>query len=248
MAVHSDGSIWPLAAHRARTAPSLPYLTSIDHEGMRTELSGTSMLNAVAKTAGALAAEAELEPGARIAMHLPWHWQRVVWTLAAWTAGAVIVEQGDAQHCELVVADFESALAFTEWSEPWVVSMHPLGLVDQSLPSSVIDATSLCRMQPDALLVEPASGDGPALQLRDGTTVTRLEALTWVDERGAADSRLLMNRRSAAGPAAWLLPALHPLLGSGAVILCDEADPELTAQREGATEVWSGLLADVDDA
>ena len=189
MALQPDGAIWPLIVQRARTQPSLPYLTSIDHEGMRTELSGTSLLNAVAKTAGALVTEADLEPGARIAMHLPWHWQRVAWTLAAWTVGAVVVEQGDAQQCDL--------------------------------------------------LVPPASGDGPALELRDGSAMTRVRALEWVVENDGTDSRLLLNRNQTDDLAPWLMPALHPLVGSGAVILCDGQDSAVTAQREGATRIWS---------
>lgn len=205
---------------------------------MRTELSGTSLLNAIAKTSGALVTEADLEPGARMAMHLPWHWQRVVWTLAAWTVGVVVVEQGDPSDCALLVADLHSAQGFVERVEPWVVSLHPLGLVDKGLPNTVVDATSLCRMQPDALLVEPATGDGPALELSDGTALTRLEALAWALAHDGSDARILVNHASAEGLAPWLLPTLHPLVGAGAVILCDGQDSEQTARQEGATRIW----------
>lgn len=238
MPPHIDGSIWPLVVHRARTQASLPYLTSIDDAGMRTELSGTSMLNAIAKTAGALVTEAELEPGSRIAMHLPWHWQRVVWSLAAWTVGAIVVEHGDPANCELLVADMNAALPFTEACEPWVVSLHPLGLVEKGLPNTVVDATSVCRMQPDALLVEPANGDGPALELSDGSALTRVQALEWTTNQDGTEARILLDRIAASSKAAWLLPSLHPLIGTGAIILGDGQDPEQTAQREGATRIW----------
>ncbi len=238
MAPQTDGSIWPLLVHRARTQPSLPYLTSIDREGMRTELSGTSVLNAIAKTSGALVTEAELEPGARIAMHLPWHWQRVVWSLAAWTVGVVIVEHGNPAECDLVVADLHSALPFVEDFEPWVVSLHPLGLVEANLPYTVVDATSLCRMQPDALLVTPASGDGSALELSDGSALTRVQALEWTVISDGSEARLLVNHAAVEGFAAWLLPSLHPLVGAGAVILCDGQDSEQLATQEGATRIW----------
>lgn len=238
MALQSDGSIWPLVLQRARTQPSLPFLTSIDRDGMRTELSGTSLLNAIAKTAGALVTEAELEPGARIAMHLPWHWQRTVWTLAAWTVGVVVVEGGDPAQSELLVADLQAALPFTESCEPWVVSLHPLGLVDKDLPNTVIDATGLCRMQPDALLVEPAAGDGPALVLSDGSDLTRLQALEWAMANAAGDARILLNRTATTGLAAWVIPTLHPLVSAGAVILCDGQDSEQIAGQEGASQIW----------
>ncbi|MDP2014662.1 MAG: TIGR03089 family protein [Actinomycetota bacterium] len=238
MALQSDGSIWPRVVQRARSQPSLPFLTSINHDGMRTELSGTSVLNAIAKTSGALVTEAELEPGARMAVHLPWHWQRVVWTLAAWTVGVVVVEHGDPSDCDLLVASAQSALPFTERCEPWVVSLHPLGLVDKGLPNTVVDATILCRMQPDALLVDAATGDGPAIELSDGSTLTRLQALDWAIAQDGSDARILMNHASANGLAAWLLPPLHPLVGAGAIILCDGQDSEQTAKQEGATRIW----------
>jgi len=237
MAPALDGSIWPLLLHRARSQPSLPFLTSIDRDSMRTELSGTSLLNAIAKTSGALVTEAELEPGSRIAMHLPWHWQRVVWSLAAWNVGVELVVAGDPAQCDLLVADARSALAFTDQCEPWVVSLHPLGLAERGLPSTVVDATSLCRMQPDALLVDPVVGDGAALALQDGRALSRLELLDWAGEQDGTDSRILIDR-SSQELAGWAIPALHPILTAGAVVMCDGQDLAQTAEQETVTRIW----------
>ncbi|MFA7324919.1 MAG: TIGR03089 family protein [Candidatus Nanopelagicales bacterium] len=234
-----DGAIWPLIQRRARLHSSQPFVTSIDADGFRTELSGTSLSNAVAKTAGALADEAGLEPGARIAMHLPWHWQRVTWTLAAWTVGAVVAVDGDVGTADLVVTDRSNAAALAEVDEPWVVSLHPLGLVEQGLPSTVVDATGLCRMQPDALLIEPATGDGLALELPSGQQFTRVQGADWVRGQLAdADARLLIDRLGDDDPAAWLIATLLPLLGSGAVVITDGGDIAAIATQEGATRIW----------
>ena len=183
MARQFDGALWPLLNQRVRSFSGQPFLTSIDADGMRTELSGVTVLNAVAKNAGALVDEGDLAPGSTIAMHLPWHWQRITWTLAAWTIGAVVVPFGDVTTADLVITDRTTALSLPDADEPWVVSLHPLGLVEAGLPSSVIDATGLSRMQPDALLVEPATGDGPSLVLND-THLSRSDAMNCALSRG----------------------------------------------------------------
>lgn len=240
MAAHSDGSTWPLIVQRARALPSQPCLTSIAADGARTELSGTSLLNAVAKSAGALADEGDLVPGSTLALRLPWHWQRVVWTLAAWTIGAVIAPAMDPAAADLVVTDRRDADRLPAGVEPWVISLHPLGLVDRDLPPTVIDATGLARMQPDALLVEPADGDGPALVVADGRSFTRTEALQWAAQAvPEADARVLVDRQPDDTAAAWLLAPLVPLLGHGAVVMVDGADLAIAADQEGTTRTWA---------
>ena len=238
MAGQFDGALWPLINQRVRNFSGQPFLTSVDAEGMRTELSGVTLLNAVAKNAGALIDEADLEPGSTIAMHLPWHWQRITWTLAAWTIGAVVVPFGDVSTADLVITDRTSVETLGDLDEPWVVSLHPLGLVEAGLPSNVIDATGLSRMQPDALLVEPATGDGSALALAD-ITFTRVAALDWVaDQLPSRSDRVLINDPAMDATGAWLIPPLFPLLGSGAVIMTNTTDPSTIAQQEGVTQIW----------
>ena len=238
MAGQFDGALWPLLNQRVRSFSGQPFLTSIDSDGMRTELSGVTVLNAVAKNAGALVDEADLEPGSTIAMHLPWHWQRVTWTLAAWTIGAVVIPSGDVTSADLVVTDRVTALTLNDADEPWVVSLHPLGLVEAGLPSSIVDATGLSRMQPDALLVPPASGDGLALVL-EGIPYSRSEALQWVGSSIPSTSdRVLMNAPASDALGAWFIPTLFPFLGSGAVVMTNTSDATAIAQQEGITSIW----------
>lgn len=238
MPPESDGAVWPLIVQRARLQPSQPCITSIAADGARTELSGTSLLNAVAKSAGALVDEGDLGPGSTLALLLPWHWQRVVWTLAAWTVGAVIDATSPPDDADLVVTDRLGAEGLA--CDPWVVSLHPLGLVDRDLPSTVIDATGLARMQPDALLVEPARGDGTALRLADGSEWSRRDAMAWLAQSMPdADVRVLIDRQPDALPSAWLVAPLVPLLGTGAVIMTDGAEASAVLEQEGPAHAWS---------
>ena len=238
MAGQFDGALWPLINQRVRSFSGQPFLTSIDADGMRTELSGVTVLNAVAKNAGALVDEGDLEPGSTVAMHLPWHWQRITWTLAAWTIGAVVIPSGDVTSANLVITDRVTASTLTDADEPWVVSLHPLGLVEAGLPSSVVDATGLSRMQPDALLVEPASGDGLALEL-EGMSYSRSEALQWAGSSIPSTSdRVLLNAPAIDALGAWFIPTLFPLLGSGAVVMTHTSDASVIARQEGITAIW----------
>jgi uncharacterized protein (TIGR03089 family) len=238
MAGQFDGALWPLINQRVRNFSGQPFVTSIDAAGFRTELSGVTLLNAVAKNAGALVDEGDLEPGSTIAMHLPWHWQRITWTLAAWTIGAVVIPFGDVTTADLVITDRVTAATLIDADEPWVVSLHPLGLVEAGLPAEVIDATGLSRMQPDALLVEPASGDGRALAL-GSASYTRIEAMTWVSaEVPTYSDRVLINAPAANSAGAWLIPTLFPLLGSGAVVMTDTENYVALAEQEGVTQIW----------
>ncbi len=90
------------SAGLARTDPAQPYVTYLGSDG-RMELSGASVNNAAAKIANALTSEFDCDPGQRVALHLPWHWQRITWLLGIWSAGCVVVPQGGGD-CDLLVA------------------------------------------------------------------------------------------------------------------------------------------------
>src|SRR5256885_9455472 len=71
--------------------PARPLLTFYDDaSGERTELSATTLAGWVAKTAGLVQDELVIEPGDRVAVLLPAHWQTAAVLLGCWAAGAVI--------------------------------------------------------------------------------------------------------------------------------------------------------------
>src|SRR2546423_15345338 len=67
-----------------------PFVTFYDDAtGERVELSVATLDNWVAKTANLLQDELAVEPGERVAVLLPAHWQAQGWLLACWSVGAV---------------------------------------------------------------------------------------------------------------------------------------------------------------
>ena len=66
-----------------------------DATGERVELSVATFANWVAKTANLLQGELAAEPGDRVALLLPAHWQTAVWLLACSSVGVVADVGGD---------------------------------------------------------------------------------------------------------------------------------------------------------
>ena len=84
-----------------RRDPGRPLLTFYDHAtDERVELSVTTYANWVAKAAGLLVEEGELERGMTLRLDLPPHWLSVVFLGAAWTVGLRSPSRGpDAVVC-----------------------------------------------------------------------------------------------------------------------------------------------------
>ena len=87
------------------TDPARPLVTFYDDAtGERVELSVATFANWVAKTANLLQDELSAEPGDRVALLLPAHWQTAVWLLACSSVGVVADVGGDPAAADHVVA------------------------------------------------------------------------------------------------------------------------------------------------
>ncbi len=71
--------------------PGRPRLTWYGPGGERVELSGKWLDNWVAKTAGLLDEDYDVEAEVRVVVAPPLHWRTVVWSLATWLTGACLV-------------------------------------------------------------------------------------------------------------------------------------------------------------
>ncbi len=160
-----NSAVWRVLEGRAKSRPADPVLTFVDGSGQRTELSAKTLANNAAKAANALVDEAFIESGSRIALHVPWHWQRAVWSLAAWLVDATVVPNGDPTDCDLVIAGPDESIFVTGARELWVVSLHPFGLPNPSVPLGFMDAATIARMQPDSYMPQEANPLTPALDL-----------------------------------------------------------------------------------
>ncbi|MGH3327239.1 MAG: TIGR03089 family protein, partial [Streptomycetales bacterium] len=88
---------------------SRPLVTFYDDAtGERTELSVATFDNWVAKTANLLQDGLLAEPGQRVAILLPLHWQTAVWLLSCWTCGLVAAPGGDPAGADVAVAGPET--------------------------------------------------------------------------------------------------------------------------------------------
>jgi len=209
----------------ARTDPAQPFVTYLGPEG-RVELSGASVLNAASKIANALAGDLDLEPGDRVGLHLPLHWQRVAWLLGAWSVGCVVV-RGGGEECDLLVAGPKEAAGLP--GPVQVVSMHPFGMpLDATamaqLPPGIEDVTIAVRSQPDQQVFIEDHSDRAAL---DG--LTQRENLERA--RSFADSYVHARRLGVLqGESQWWLPALWPLVTDGSTVMADAADEDLSAE------------------
>ena len=92
MNAHAAGAAGPAELLRGRVAddPSSPLVTFYDDAaGERVELSARTFDNWVAKTANFLVDGLAAEPGTRVVLVLPPHWQTAAWLMACWSAGLV---------------------------------------------------------------------------------------------------------------------------------------------------------------
>ncbi|MEU9981930.1 TIGR03089 family protein [Streptomyces sp. NPDC050856] len=210
--------------------PARPLVTYYDDAtGERVELSVATFSNWVAKTANLLQDALSAEPGDRLALLLPAHWQTAVWLLACSSVGVVADLDGDPAAADLVVAGpgrFEDGLACR--GERLALSLAPLGRRFATPPGGYDDYAVVVPAQGDRFApYAPVDPDSPALAV-GGTELTgaRLVELARADAdrlRLESGARLL----SGLGYDTWegLSAGLYAPLAAGAsVVLCRNLD------------------------
>lgn len=200
--------------------PAAPLITYYGPDGERVELSGTTTANWVAKTSNLLIDELEVEPGARIRLALPTHWQRFVWLLSAWNVGAIVV-------------DHDAAIAVTgpdlDADEPvrLATALRPLGGPFTDPPPGFADLATEVPGQGDHFIaLDPPAANWPALDTTDVVaTHAQLLASAPPDPR-----RLLVDPGSITRDAALIVSACA---GHGSLVI--DATGEV-----GASEAIAG--------
>ena len=208
--------------------PGRPFVTYYDLEtGERTELSGTTTANWVAKTANLLVDELDAEPGTRIDIALPTHWLRTVWILATWAVGGTIVDSAG----DVFVAGPDTLASPSPARRRAASALLPFGTPFRTPPADAIDLGSALPAQPDEFF--------PSDQPTDDTRAVELAntTLTYGDlAAGAPPSadRILLTVGTLARDVTVTLAAL---LGGGSIVLVrggSDADLELLAGQEQA--------------
>jgi len=127
--------------------PGRPFVTYYDVvTGERTELSGTTTANWVAKTANLLVDELDAEPGTRIEVALPTHWLRTVWILATWAVGGTVVDTAG----DVFVAGPDTLEHPSPARHRIASALLPFGVPFPTTPNGFIDLGAVLPGQPDA--------------------------------------------------------------------------------------------------
>ena len=223
-------------AEQLRRDPSRPVVTFYDDAtDERVELSVVTYANWVAKTAGLLQDELELERGGTVLVDLPTHWLAPVWLGAAWSLGLAVTateddtadRTADRTAVDLVVCGPAGLERHAGTGAPVVaLSLLSMGArFADPLPEGVLDYGVVVWGQPDSFLpLDPPKGDDVAWQSGSGTA-TQAELL---EAAGAAatsspGTRLLTDAEPCSRTGVEHL--LGPLLGGGGTVWVAHPDP-----------------------
>ncbi|MBO4210675.1 TIGR03089 family protein [Micromonospora echinofusca] len=213
--------------------PTRPLLTWYDDAtGERTELSGATCANWVAKTANLLVDDAAVAPGDPVGVLLPPHWQSAVVLLGCWSVGATVV-QGPGAPVEVLFTGLDRADEAADWpaGERYLLGLAPLGLPLREVPAGFVDYIAEVRGQGDHFGAYPDGGPQDA------------ELLARAARRGAelgvgAGDRVLVDAARYPDPVDWLLA---PLVAGASVVLCGRLDPARLADRVDTEKVTVSL-------
>jgi uncharacterized protein (TIGR03089 family) len=216
-----------------------------DATGERVELSVTTYANWVAKTASLLVEEHDLVRGDTLRVDLPLHWLAPVFLGAAWTAGLVVVTDGDEPGDAVVTGPvgLERWAAYAAEVPVLACSLLPMGVrFAEPLPPGVHDVGVEVWSQPDAFLAhDPPGPDDPAVRMGDAVlTHTEVWGTAAAGSLLTDGGRLLVAARPASPPD--LATITEPLARRGSVVLVvgpDLPDDRLhgLAQAERVTSI-----------
>ncbi|MBM7441784.1 TIGR03089 family protein [Streptomyces sp. HB132] len=210
--------------------PARPLVTFYDDAtGERVELSVATFANWVAKTANLLQGDLAAEPGDRLALLLPAHWQSAVWLLACSSVGVVAEVQGDPAAADLVVSGPDTLdRARACRGERVALALRPMGGRFPQPPEGFADYAVEVPGQGDRFApYAPVDPGAPALTVGGaGLTADQLVARAREDAAGLGlgpGSRLLTGRTydTWEGLSAGLFA---PLAAGGSVVLCRHMD------------------------
>ncbi|AVT41748.1 TIGR03089 family protein [Plantactinospora sp. BB1] len=215
--------------------PTRPLLTWYDDAtGDRTELSGATLANWVAKTANLLVDSAGLAPADPVGVLLPPHWQTAAVLLGCWSVGSAVSgarpgESDDPQPVDVLFASVDRVGEATAWpaGDRYALALAPLAAPVRELPSGWADYVVEVRGHGDHFTPYPAAG--PQDPVLADLAVQRATELGI----GAGD-RVLVDAARYPDPVDWLLA---PLAAGASTVLCGSLDPARLADRAAAEKV-----------
>jgi uncharacterized protein (TIGR03089 family) len=217
-----------LAAAVARD-PARPLLTWYDDRtGERTELSGATLANWVAKTANLLVDGAGFAPGDRAAVLLPPHWQTAAVLLGCWAASGSVTA-GPPEPVEVIFVAGDRVEEASAWpaGERYVTALAPLAAPLRQVPAGFADYVVEVRAHGDQFTPDPDGGP------QDADLYAR--AARRAAEVGIGpDDRVLVDTARHPDAVDWLLT---PLVAGATVVACAHVDPGRRADRIAVEKV-----------
>ena len=181
--------------------PSRPLVTFYDDAtGERVEFSVKTFDNWVAKTANLLVDGLGAEPGARVALALPVHWQTAVWLFACWSAGLTAVPVGRGRRSRRTPTSWRRRR--TGWTrrsatgaEVVGLSLHSLGAPLAAVPARRHRLRDRGARATATASARPCRPDAPAVEV-GGEIMTGAELVAAAEALGLPDRRRMLTTAS----------------------------------------------------
>ncbi|MEO5878239.1 MAG: TIGR03089 family protein [Streptosporangiaceae bacterium] len=213
-----------------RSAPLVTFYD--DAVGERLEFSRRTFDNWVDKTANLLVDGLDAQPGDKVLLDLPLHWQTAVWFFACWKTGLEVrLGEGD---CAFHVTTGDRLPADSR-AEVVGLSLNAFGEPLADAPSYVVDYATEVRAYGDRFVAyRKPDLEAPALSVTNATfTANQLNQLTLAAiakyRLTSADRTLVTTAWSSAETLVSAL--LAPVEAGGSVILCRNIDLTLVTSR-----------------
>ncbi|HEY8471982.1 MAG TPA: TIGR03089 family protein [Natronosporangium sp.] len=224
------------AAFAAATAtdPARPLLTWYDDgTGERTELSGLTCANWLAKTANLLVDGLGLGTGDPAVVAAPPHWQTAAIQLGCWAAGLRLVTPDSAAEVVFATPDRATRYAGGPGLTVFGLALAPLAAPMRDAPPGVLDYVVEVRAHGDRF--DPvAAPDDPAVDDRSHRQLCR-DAAARASALGIfPGARVLIDVDAHPDPLDWLLA---PLVVGASTVLCGRLDPAALGGRIEAERV-----------
>jgi uncharacterized protein (TIGR03089 family) len=240
----ADDTVPARLAHRLAVDGARPLVTFYDDAtGERVELSVATFDNWVAKTANLLRDGLDVQPGARVGLLLPLHWQTVVWLVACWSAGVVAAPNATDADVLVAAPDRLEAAASAGAAEIVGLSLAPLGQPLRTAPPGVLDYAIEIPTYGDRFVPysRPTRGER-ALEVHGRTFDQR----DLIDSGGLRPGDRLLTMRAADTIDGVRAAIAAPVATGASVVLCRNPDERRLVSRMTAEQI-SAVAGEVQD-
>jgi uncharacterized protein (TIGR03089 family) len=247
--VTAAGNVTEALVRPLTADPGRPVITFYDDaDGSRIELSLGTLAMWAAKTANWLRDELDVQPGDRITVTLPAHWQTAGVLLGAWWAGGHVLTEPGPASVALVApptaapdgAADRLAAVLEDADEVAVVALDPLGRGATDPPPGTVDWASAVRVHADNF--RPAPGDPADRALDEHTVAGALAAAADRARRfGLTRGARLLSTRDWTGSAGIIGGLLAVLSVGGSLVQVANPDPATLAHRRETERTTADL-------